>query len=263
MTVVAKTNLIATFDNNSLTSVEGVSILGTNPYRTPQRKLSSYLVARRDAQRTNSAFYTQRNIAIRCCIDMPTRAVVERQFDVLMTLLQGVNKELIVSQSTGVRKYYCTLASINYLIEGGAFLEFELVFTCDDMFGYDTSYTNILGPKTVTTATSADQYQFGGSAPWQMPEFILLYSAISGGTSKYVTLSNSATGQTITITRTWTSGDRLTINALTGVVQVNGTDVEFTGAIPTFAPGLGNITYADNFTTRTLLYNARYYRRYI
>lgn len=261
--MTSKTSLIGLFNGVSLTSVDGLTILATNPYRAPQRKLSSYLIARRDAQRTNSAFYAQRSITVRCCIDMPSRAQVETQFDQLMTILQGINKELILSQSNGVRKYYCTFSSINYLREGGAYLEFELIFSCDDFFGYDTAYTTIIGPATVTTTPRSDQYHFQGSAPWQAPEFIIQYSAISGGTGKSVIISNTNTGQAATITRDWVTGDRLEINTLNGTVKVNGVDVAFSGALPQFAPGLNVITYSDNFSSRTFSYNGRYYKRYI
>lgn len=260
---MAITNLIATFDSSALTSIAGVSVLGTDPYAPPKRTLSQYLLARTDKRKTNSAFYTEKKVTVRVGISRITRDVAEQSLDALLTLLQGINKELVISQAGGVRKYYCTLSDSVILRGGGAYIELNLIFSCDESFGYDTGYTQALNLTNITTSTRGDALPFGGSAPWQVPLIVITYSAMTGSTSKSVIIGNSATAAQITITRTWAAGDRLEIDCFNRTVKVNGSDVAFTGGFPEFAPQLGNWSYSDQFTTRTFSALITYYKRYI
>lgn len=260
---MAITSITASFDGNQLTSISGLSILATDPYKAPKRTLSSFLLARTNKMRTTSAFYTQKSVSIRIAIQTPSRGVTEQSFDALMKIVQGQTKELILSQAGGVRKYFCTLASVDMVRAGGSYMEFTLVFNCDDNFGYDTGYTTALSLSGITAATRGDAVPFDGSAPWQAPLITIFYTALTGGTSKSVVIGNLATGQQITVTRTWAAGDRLEIDTYNRTVKVNGTEVAFTGAFPEFAPALGNWTYSDGLTTRTFNATITYYKRYI
>lgn len=257
------TSLIATFNDVSLTSIDGVSILGTDPYKPAKRTLSQYMLARTNKRNTNSAFYTDRRIAVRTSITATTRAAAEDRFDQLMAILQGLKKDLVLSQSATVRRYTCTLADIIWHQSGGAYLEFDLLFSCDDSFGYDMTATTVLSLSGVTSSTRGDQIAFGGSAPWQQPLIVVAYSAITAGTSEDVVIGNPATGQAITVTRNWETGDRLEIDVANCTVKVNGFDVDFDGALPEWKVGTGNWSYSDSLTTRTFSATITYYKRYI
>lgn len=257
------TSLIATFDGVSLTSVDGVSILGTDPYKPGKRTLSQYVLARTNKRNTNSAFYTNKQIAVRTSITATTRAAVEERFDQLMAILQGLKKDLVLSQSAGVRRYVCTLADISWHQSGGAYLEFDLIFSCDETFGSDMTATTVLSLSGVTSSTRGDQIAFGGSAPWQQPLIIVQYTAITAGTNEDVVIGNPATGQSVTITRNWETGDRLEIDVANATVKVNGYDVEFDGALPEWKVGTGNWSYSDSLTTRTFSATITYYKRYV
>ena len=257
------TNLIATFDDVSLTSIAGVSILATNPYRPAKRTLSQYLLARTDKRVTASTAFTSKLIAVRVAIHGTTRADAETKQDSLLALLQGESKELVLSQGAGVRKYFCTYQDYNYVQEGGAYLELDLIFSCDDSFGYDTAYTTALSITNVTSSTRGDQIEFKGSALWQAPKIVIQYSAVSGGSSNSVSVGNPATGQVCTITRNIQAGDRIEIDTLNRSVTVNGMEVEFDGAWPEWQPKVGNWSYSDTLTTRTFSATITYYKRYV
>lgn len=253
----------AKFNDTNLDTVPGLTVLATNPYAPPRRKLSIYEIARTDKSKTNSAFYVERNILVRVGISRTTRNFLEQSMDTLMNLLQGLEKELVLPQSGTVRKYYATLSDINTRKDGGSYIELDLIFACSDRFGYETGYTTALDVTGSTSASRGDAIPFGGSAPWQVPVITIYYSALAGGSAKTVTVGNNITGMQVSITRTWTVGDRIEIDAFNRTVKVNGTVVAFTGAIPEWAPGLGNWTYTDNFTSRTMNAKITYYKRYV
>lgn len=256
-------NYFAIFNGYNLTTVPGLTVLATNPWMPARRKLALNILARSNKSKTNSAFYTERIITVRVCIQRNSRDAVEQAIDILMTNIQGLEKELWLAQSGTVRKYYCTYSGYAIQRAGGAYWEADLQFTCSDNFGYDTSYTPIITNRTTSTATAADQYNFTGSAPFQAPIITVKLTAVTGGAPGTMTIGNSNTGQNISITRTWAVNDFVEIDSVAETVKVNGAIVAFTGAFPKFATGLGTISYADTFTTRTVVRNAYYYKRWI
>lgn len=260
---MSNTSIFALFDNNQLTSVNGLSVLATDPYKQPKRKVTITQIARTNKNKLNSAFYNAKNITVRVCINRRTRDDVEQSIDQLNAILQGLEKDLVLAQSGSVRRYVATYSDCVVRMSGGAYWEADLVFTLSDNFGYDTSYTQIVNNIVFTSSTRNDQYNFGGSADWQCPVISILFSALTGGAGASVVIGNAATGQQLTITRTWAAGDYLEIDTLNETVKVNGVEVASTGAFPRFAVGLGNLTYSDTLTTRTGRYNAYYYKRYV
>ena len=240
-----------------------VSVLSIDSYMPSRRSLSIGNIALESRRKVSKALYVERNITVRVGVDGSTRALAEQGLDLLLRWTRGVNKSLVVSQGETVRKYFCTLSDANVLTGGGSYIEVDLVFACEDLFGYDTDYTSLFDYTGLTASTRSELVVFGGSAEWQQPFFVIYYSAITGGTSKDVIIGNNATGQQMTINRTWAAGDRLELDTNARTVMVNASDVEFSGPFPEFAPGSQTITYADGFTTRTMNYRAYYYKRYI
>lgn len=252
-----------TFNGVDITTIAGLTILAINPYIPAKRGLTVNSIARTNKARINSAFFNKRTITVKVGIVQGTRALAEAALDSLMQILQGIDKDLVLNQSGGQRKYSATFSDAVMHVEGGAYLEMDLVFETSDHYGYDTADTLL---KTITGYTSAqktDQITLGGSAAWQVPKITITFSAISGGTAKTVIVGNDGTSQAVTIVRTWATGDVLEIDALNQTVKVNGAEVAFTGAIPEWAPGVGYISYSDNFTSRTLGYIMTYKKRYV
>lgn len=267
---MAITNITATFNGTALSSIAGVSVLATDPYRPPKRSINLDQLARTNRGRVSSAFYTKRDISVRIAIHGSSRNDAERILDSLLAILVGKEKELVVLQAGAARKYICTLADVPIVEAGGAYFELNLIFTCSDKYGYDTAYTTIVNATGITAASRNDNYTFDGSAPTQAPFITVYYSAVSGGTSKTVTIGNGSTGQQVSITRNWAAGDRIEIDAVGNAangykptVKVNGVEVAYSGAIPEFGKGAGTLTYSDNLTTRTFNLLGYYYRRYL
>jgi hypothetical protein len=268
MSTVANTpSHIASFDGNSLNAIAGLSVLSVDAWKPPKRSLSLYNIARTNKSKNSSAFYTEKYVVLRCSITRDTRALAEVSLNSLMTILQGLEKSLVVPGAGTQESFICTYQDFVPKVGGGAYMEFDLVFACSDRFGYETTLTLLKQVSNYTSSTRSDSFTVGGSAPWQQPVITYTVNSVTGGTNATVTFGNDLTGQVVTITRTWTAGDVLVIDKPNGTVKVNGIDVVFTGGIPEWAPSingsLGYLTYSDTFTARDVSYNAIHYRRYI
>ena len=249
-------------DSRLLTSVSGLSILDIKHYIPGQRTLSQFILARMDRRKINSAFFTERHIFIRCCIQATTRAQRDDQFDSLMAIIQGLEKTLIVPSGSSKRAFTVTYDEITINEDVGSYIEFTLDFICSDNFGYDLNFTQLISDTGRTLYNYTDSFTIDGSAYWQAPIIKLTFSAITGGANATVKVVNPATGQTCQIMRTWAAGNMLVVDSQNKTVQVNGTDVEFTGAVPEWGLGPGYLQTQDTFTTRTMQNFSYYYRRW-
>lgn len=250
------------YNGYELESVTGLTVLATNPYVPARRRINISDIVRTDKNKATSAFYVQRPISVTVGISRKTRALVEQSLDTLMGMLNGVEKELVLKQGIEKRKYYATYSNSVMEVEGGSYLQLNLIFECSDSFGYDLDAT----PVAAITYTPTTAVNFEGSANFQAPIFTITYSAVSGGTTKNVIIGNQVTGQKITITRTWVAGDVLIVDLASRngpTVRVNGVDVAFTGALPFFAPGAGVFTYEDSLSSRTMTGSILYTKRWV
>lgn len=251
------------FNNIDLSTIDGLTVLATNPYNPPKRKLNIETLVRTNKSKINTGFYTEKEITIRVGITRNTRPLVEQSVDALMAILQGREKDLVVLQSSALRRYVCTLSDAVVRSAGGSYIEIDLVFVCSDRHGYDLAYVKLLDATGRTLYNYTDTLTFEGSASDQVPVITAFLSALSGNTTNEVTIKNVTTGLGISVSRGWTAGDRLVIDVQNKTVQVNGVDVDFTGFFPEFAPGVGYLNYQDDFSSRTLALSVYYYKRYV
>lgn len=254
---------VVSFDGTDLSTISGLRILATTAYQPAKRKLATSDIARTNRSTIDSAFYNKRTVSIGIGINRATRDLVEQSLDSLYTILQGREKILQVKQSGGNRQYTATYSDTVFKVEGGAYIEAALVFETSDHFGYDANPTLLLQVSGYTSGQRTDALTVGGSAPWQQPIITLTLTSLTGSSTRSVIIGNGATGQAVTISRTWASGDVIQISAPDGTVKVNGIAVAWSGAIPEFAPSTGYLTYSDTFTARTFSNNVIYYKRYV
>lgn len=255
----------AYFDGTNLISILGLSILGFDP-SVAKRSLSMLQIARTNKGKLTGAYYTDRTIAIRVCIQRDTRDLAEVSYDALMAILQGNEKQLIIPQSGGLRLYIATYQDTVFSTRGGSYMEFNLLFSCSDKFGYDVNQTELLNISGIITSTRTDPLTIDGSAPLQAPYIRIVLTAVSSTGSKTMTVGNSANGQAVSITRSnWTAGDIIEIGptaaGANSTVKVNGTEVAFSGAIPQFPRGAVTWIYTDGFASRTFAAIIRYFKR--
>lgn len=129
-------------------------------------------------------------------------------------------------------------------------------------YGMDTTNTTIVSASGRTSGTYNDAHTFLGNAPEQYPVITITLTAVTGGSAASIFVGNNGTGQQLTITRTWSASDVLVIDTFNRTVKVNNVEVDFSGALPLFAPGAGTLGYVDTFTTRTFTISAVYAKRW-
>lgn len=252
-----------TFGSIDLSTVPGLTVLASNPYLPANRKLTIGDVARANKSNIDSAYYNKRTITVRVGIARATRALAEASLDALMAILQGVEGQLVFQQAGFPRAYTATYSDYLFRVEGGAYLELDLIFETSDHFGYDVTPTTLLTVAGFTSNYRSDPLPFDGSALFQVPVITITFTSITATGTKAVTISNASNGQAIVISRTWLPTDVLQIDSQNKTVKVNGSDVDFTGAIPEFQKGTGYWAYSDTFTARTFNAQIQYYRRYV
>ena len=257
----APINYVASFNGTLLnsTNIPYLQVYAIDDYM-PDRTLNLFPLARTDAQKLSSAFYQKRIIYISIYITAPSRALADQSIDSLMQILQSTESTLLIEKSGTARVYTATFEKVaknnsgvgrgNTAPPTGGFVDTTLVFECSDSYGYDQFLTPMITQSGITSSPNTWNWNFVGSAATQAPvlQFYFTGGALGSGT---VVVGNLNSGQQISITRTWAVGDTLIINTQANTVQVNGVDVAFTGALPTFGLGQQTITYSDNFASRT------------
>lgn len=244
------------------TYVAGLIVVGTDPYRFPARELNTAKIANTDKSVTNSAYYKDKKINVLVEIGATSRELLDAALDQLNLILQAHEAALVCSYGSGTRQWNATLSNVMLSNVIGGHAEIDLEFECSNPIGTDVNSTALFS-NTLSGSSNSVSFLLGGTAEWQQPIITITYSALTGGTGKVVTVGNSASGQSVSITRTWTAGDVLVIDSQAKTVKVNGTDVAFTGAIPEWNPGTAGMDYNDTLTTRTRATSALYYKRYI
>lgn len=242
--------------------VPGLIVVGTNPYQTPDRLLNTNPVGSANKSVTSSAYFQQKQLQVKVEIGVSDRDTLENSIDLLEQIVQAREAILAVVQNSVSRQYTATMSSVITIDTQGGWAAITITFRCSDPYGYDTGSTS-LGSTRFTGSTKNLAFIIAGTAEWQLPVITITLNSLTGGTTKNLVIGNSATGQQITVTRTWTAADVLVIDSYLRKVTVNGNEVAFTGAFPEFNKGSGSLDYSDTLTTRDVTVAAAYTKRYL
>lgn len=257
------TAISVTFDGYNLaSSVTGLRVVRTDPFRAPDREANSFPIANANKSKTSAAYFRKKKINVSVEIGRNDRDLFEASLDQLYTILQTREATLQFNYANSYRKWTATLSNISIDDPQGGLGNVELEFTCSDPMGYDTSSTTIINSSR-TGRTSTDNFVLGGTFKYQAPVITITLTNVTGGTNKTVSIGNPATGQQVDITRNWATNDVIVIDCVADSVKVNGSDVDFDGGIPKWAPGAGSMSYTDNLTTATHQHSGIHYRRYL
>lgn len=185
--------------------------------------------------------------------------------DTFKAYFLGTNLNLDIGYNGGTRRYQATANTPVKIVRPGGLQwgTYSAQLVCNNPFGMDTTSTAAVTAAGRTLSTYSDTFTFTGTAPWQLPVATFTFSVLTGGTNGQLTWGNAATGQAITIIRTWAATDVLVIDSTQSSVTVNGATVSFFGAFPTFPPGSGTMAYVDTFTTRTFSIAVTYTAYYL
>lgn len=192
--------------------------------------------------------------------DIPS---LDSALDNFRSYFVGTARNLDIGYAGGTRRYTATLSQSTINRPGGLlYATFQLVFIATNPFGVDIVTTTALSVSGRTGASYSDILTFNGSAPVQQALITFTYTAITGGTSKTVTIGNNSNGQQISVTRTFSTNDVLTVDVVKRLVTYNGVSIDYTGAFPEFVAGTGTLAYSDSFTSRTFNESVTYYAQW-
>lgn len=225
----------------------------------PVKDAKLYALAHASASVIPFVSYPSRNISVAGTVIYNTVSGLDSGLDTFRGYFTGANQNLDIDYEGTTRRYTATVNKIDISRPRGlTYADFSIDFMTTQPFGQDVVSTPVLIVNGRTSTPYSDNFTFSGSAPYQYPIFTYTLNSGTGLTSASVVIGNNVSGQQITVSRTWLAGDVLVINSLTGTVTVNGISVAYSGAFPAFAPGAGQMTYSDTFTTRNFNYLVSY-----
>jgi Phage tail protein len=250
------------FDGNDL-QASGILTSLIDHESQPEQDMKMYALAHASMSKIPYRSYPRKPIVLRGTLLASGIAAMDALADTFRAYFKGKDKNLDIGYNSTTRRYVCTAKRVVIQRpEGLNHAKFFVELVATEPFGRDTTTTMALNDTGNTSSSYSDTYSFLGNAPYQQPIVTITYTALTGGTAKTVTFANVTNGQQCSITRTWATNDILIIDATLKKVTVNGTEVDFSGAIPEFEVGSQSFSYSDNLTTRTFNYNIVYYKRY-
>lgn len=254
-----------------MTAIPGMQIYSVNPYG-PNRNLNIFGIARDSSRKLTSSFYDQRQINVSLWIATTDRVLLDQALDALQTILQAQEAPLVIQQSGKSRQYTCTFStssintsSVNQSSVSapvGGFIDLTLTFECSDSFGYDTTPTLLANQYPNTLYNPSVSFIQKGTADTQVPIITITFTGVTQNTGS-VSIGNQKTGQAVTVTTTFSQYDALVIDCQHKTVQINGVDVNFSGAFPEVGLGQQTLYYVDTFTTRTFTFLVNVFNRYV
>lgn len=209
--------------------------------------------------------YPSKKVGISGSIHGSTQADLDSRIDTFKGYFIGKDKNLDIIYSSSTRRYIATVNGAPAIEreDRALFATFEIEFICTQPFGVDTSSTSLISSLNYTSATLTSTPTIGGNAPFQLPVFTITLDALTGA-GDYIQISNDLTNQDIMIYGVGlTAGDVIVIDCFNRTVTINGTEADYYGTFPEFAPGASSITYTDGFTTRQVDIVAAYYKRWL
>lgn len=259
--VLFNTNSLQTFD---YTTRVGILTDNIDYASLPQKVVNMYALAHANASTIPFINYPSKSIKITGTIVGSTPSDLDARLDSFRAILSAKDKNLDITTNGVARRFTATVNTISITIsQNKKYATFSIEFICIIPFGSDTSTTTALTAAGRTLNSYTDNYTFLGSAPVQLPKVTITLTAVSATGSQQMYWGNSGTGQSIIITRNWTTGDVVVIDCDQRTVTVNGVPVDYAGAFPEFVPGGGSMIYGDTFNSRTMTENVVYYKRYL
>ncbi|MDI3211759.1 phage tail domain-containing protein [Arthrobacter sp. AL12] len=240
----------------------GVTVTATDVYSAPTNSIQADELAERDGALIVQQKFQKKAFKVEGLIRKATQQELEQTLDAFKLAMSKKNQGFDVAYAGGIRRYLASVQNNIISSRGITSVGFSIEFLSPDGMGWDLESTSLITSASNTTSNTTVSLSVGGSYKAD-PYIKVTVGAVTGGTSKTITLSNAATLRSIAVTRTWVAGDVLEVDTLKGLVLVNGAAHDFTGQLLSFEPGDGGLGYLDDFTTRSITITSSYTRRWL
>lgn len=250
---------LQSFDHLSRVGIIINSIKHTN---NPDLKIDIYPIASSDGSSIVNTTYPSKTVLIGGAIIGSSQSDLDDRIDSFKAYFNGKDKNLDIVYSTVTRRYLATANTISIERDQiSLYATFEIEFICSEPFGTELVTTSIIDITNHTDSVYNVTPTIGGSAPYQLPVFIIHVNSMTGDGN--IQVSNDINSQQIVIDGGLISdSDTIEINCITKSVKVNSVDIDYSGTFLELEPGLNSITYTDDLTTRDINIEAYYYKRY-
>ena len=226
----------------------------------PDNDLSTEQKMRRSGSYLMSNYWVRKVITLTGHILGSSVSDLDSRIDALKQNLVGENLNLDIGYSGGTRRYRATTRRVD--IEREHFhtnwCPFMIEFVCADAFGKATSPTSVTQEDNTTSPFSKTFTITGSVGPYP----IITLDFTSGSNVSVIVITNTTTGDSITITRGFADAESLVVDCDGMTVKVDGTEVDFSGVFPEFVVGSNTLQVTVTGTpfdidldiTYTLLY---------
>lgn len=247
----------------NLLTVPGITITGIDTFRYPKRKVTTYSLANTNRSVTTSAFYDSRPINIRAIIARNTRTALDGSISRLRQILEPINQVLQLPFE-GVPRQFVKTTVENIVLKdiAGGYIAVDIEIVSNDPYVYALTSTQLLSVANLTSGNKSYPIVVDGTAD-QAPVITYTVDSFTNGSNRTVTFINPLTDTSISVQRTWTAAEVLTIDCLNRTVRIAGVDTDFTGNFPEWASGNSFINYTDDFTARQVDIIVMYTKRYL
>jgi hypothetical protein len=240
----------------------GCTVTGTDVFSAPTNDIQADELAEDDG----SVIVKQRYKSKAFIVEGWLRATTQMAFDALrdsfkLAMAQR-NQAFDIDYGSSTRRYLGNASNSALIDTSPTSCTFSVQFLSPDGMGWDLNSTALLTAAGVTQANQTLGFTVGGTYMCE-PLITVTLSALTGGTTKAITISNGDTVRGLTITRTWVAGDQITIDCLNKTVYVNNAPVAFTGVFPTWSVGAATLSWSDGLTTRTAAVNVSHTQRWL
>lgn len=247
----------ATFDSYDLQDAN-IILTKIEHDNIPAQELKRYRIVRGDGEIITDKRFGAKRILLIGRVNGSSSADLESRLDTLREKVIGynkVNKELVIDYNATTRQYtaVCTAFSVDRRTGTVNFAEFQIEFVSTTPFGKAPASSNLLTSTGQTTSPNNKAITVAGTAEKQkLVITVELNSFTTADDSNTITLENSDTGYAISISRVWTATEILVVDVENFSVTVDGTEVDYSGAFPDFAPGSRTLIYTDDFSARNV-----------
>lgn len=250
------------FNGTDWTKMLGVQITGLNFHTRAKRTMNRKALPRDDGQKLVTAVYQGKEIIIHGIISATSKILFETYRDAFFATLSALESTLSVVQAGATAYYTGSVDDIAWDEDPkGGFGQFTLTFISSKPYREVPNYATARNLTGITVGNTTNGIGTILGSYKAAPRITVTITSVSGATSKYIKLTNPATGKYIQITRTWANSDSLVIDADAKTVKVNGVAVDFAGVFLEYDPGTAQIKYEDNFTSRNVAVLVEYKQR--
>lgn len=239
-----------------------VTSTATDVYSPPKNNVQAEKLAGSDGAVIVRSVLEPKTFRVEGYIRGDTREQTEALINAFNTAVFQPNQAFDIEYGGDTRRYVSTVSNVIISTRGTSTATFSAEFICPTGVGSDTYNSILLSPTVLTTSTGTFGISAGGTYLVE-PLITLTVIAVTGGTSKRISITNGSTLRGISITRNWIAGDKIELNTLKKTIYVNNAPHEYLGQFPTWTVGPGVIAYSDDFTTRSVSVEAIYVRRWL